>query len=86
MLLRDLFNFQKQSYLVKEKLFQKKLLIDNLKDEEKFNDHDKIFSEHHMSHAASAFYPSPFEEAIVLTADGVRMGHNNSKYRKRQKA
>ncbi len=58
---------------IKEKLFQKKLLIDNLKKiEEKFNDHDKIFfSEHHMSHAASAFYPSPFEEAIVLTADGV---------------
>ena len=58
---------------IKEKLFQKKLLIDNLKKiEGKFNDHDKIFfSEHHMSHAASAFYPSPFEEAIVLTADGV---------------
>ena len=58
---------------IKEKLFQKKLLIDNLKKiEEKFNDHNKIFfSEHHMSHAASAFYPSPFEEAIVLTADGV---------------
>jgi carbamoyltransferase len=29
------------------------------------------FSEHHLSHAASAFYPSPFKEAIVLTADGV---------------
>ena len=29
------------------------------------------FSEHHLSHAASAFYPSPFEDAIVLTADGV---------------
>ena len=33
---------------------------------------DKIyFSEHHLSHAASAFYPSPYEEAIILTADGV---------------
>ena len=29
------------------------------------------FSEHHLSHAASAFFPSPFNEAIVLTADGV---------------
>ena len=37
-----------------------------------FKDINKIyFSEHHFSHAASAFYPSPFEEAIVLTADGV---------------
>ena len=30
-----------------------------------------MFSEHHLSHAASAFYPSPFEEAVILTADGV---------------
>ena len=30
-----------------------------------------IFSEHHLSHAASAFYPSPFHEAITLTVDGV---------------
>ena len=30
-----------------------------------------IFSEHHLSHAASAFYPSPFDKAIILTADGV---------------
>ena len=38
----------------------------------KFNDESKLyFSEHHLSHAASAFYPSPFEEAIILTADGV---------------
>ena len=38
----------------------------------KFNYQKKIFfSEHHLSHAASAFYPSPFEEAIILTADGV---------------
>ena len=37
-----------------------------------FSDSKKIFfSEHHLSHAASAFFPSPFEEAIVLTADGV---------------
>ncbi len=58
---------------LKEKLFQKKLLIDNLK-KNRLSDlnEDKIFfSEHHMSHAASAFYPSPFDEAIILTADGV---------------
>jgi len=56
-----------------EKLFQKKLLFNELKKHDhKFNDIDKIFfSEHHLSHAASAFFPSPFEEAIVLTADGV---------------
>ena len=58
---------------LRDKLFQKKLLIKKLKEhDENFNNEDKIyFSEHHLSHAASAFYPSPFEEAIVLTADGV---------------
>jgi carbamoyltransferase len=58
---------------LKEKLFQKKYLFDLLKDQdENFNDIEKIaFSEHHYSHAASAFYPSPFEEAVVLTLDGV---------------
>ena len=58
---------------LKEKLFQKKILFDHLKKhDEKFNDPKKIkFSEHHLSHAASAFFPSPFEKAIVLTADGV---------------
>ncbi len=58
---------------LKEKLFQKKLLFDLLKKhDKKFNDEKKIyFSEHHLSHAASAYYPSPFDEAIVLTADGV---------------
>ena len=57
---------------LREKLFQKKIIIDSLKKIEKnFNDEKKIyFSEHHLSHAASAFYPSPFEDAIVLTADG----------------
>ena len=58
---------------LREKLFQKKYLFDHLKDhDDNFNDIDKInFSEHHYSHAASAFYPSPFEEAIILTLDGV---------------
>ena len=56
-----------------EKLFQKKFLFNKLKEHDiNFKDQNKIlFSEHHLSHAASAFYPSPFEEAIVLTADGV---------------
>ena len=58
---------------LKEKLFQKKMLQELLKQHDKnFNNPNKIyFSEHHLSHAASAFYPSPFDEAIVLTADGV---------------
>ena len=58
---------------LREKLFQKKYLFDHLKEhDDNFNDIDKInFSEHHYSHAASAFYPSPFEEAIILTLDGV---------------
>ena len=58
---------------LKEKLFQKKLLIDELNKHDKdFNQDGKLFfSEHHLSHAASAFYPSPFKEAIILTADGV---------------
>ena len=56
-----------------EKLFQKKLLFDRLKQHDKnFKDKSKIkFSDHHLSHAASAYFPSPFNEAIVLTADGV---------------
>ena len=58
---------------LKDKLFQKKLLFNELKrHDDNFNDSKKIFfSDHHLSHAASAFFPSPFEEAIVLTADGV---------------
>ena len=58
---------------LRDKLFQKKQLLNLLKEQdEDFKDNGKLyFSEHHLSHAASAFYPSPFEEAIVLTADGV---------------
>ena len=58
---------------LKEKLFQKKMIFNKLKEHDKhFNNINKIhFSEHHLSHAASAFYPSPFDEAIILTADGV---------------
>ena len=58
---------------LREKLFQKKFLFDKLKQhDERFNDIKKIkFSEHHYSHAASAFFPSPFKDAVVLTLDGV---------------
>ena len=58
---------------LREKLFQKKFLFEKLKQHDKnFNDINKIFfSEHHFSHAASAFYPSPFKEAVILTLDGV---------------
>ena len=58
---------------LREKLFQTKILFDKLKKHDKnFNDINKIhFSEHHFSHAASAFYPSPFTNAAVLTLDGV---------------
>ena len=58
---------------LKDKLFQKKMLFNELKrHDNNFNDIKKIyFSDHHLSHAASTFFPSPFEEAVVLTADGV---------------
>ena len=54
------------------KLFLKTQLTKNLKKLEKEFDAERLlFGEHHFSHAASAFYPSPFEEAVVLTLDGV---------------
>ena len=58
---------------LREKLFQKNMLMKLLKEHDhNFKDEKRIyFSEHHLSHAASAFFPSPFNEAIVLTADGV---------------
>lgn len=58
---------------IREKLFQKDLLRRKL--QEKAPDFDwknrLLFAEHHLSHAASAFFPSPYDEAIVLTMDGV---------------
>ena len=58
---------------LKDKLFQKNMLFNQLKrHDSNFCDYNKIyFSEHHLSHAASAFFPSPFKDALVLTADGV---------------
>ena len=58
---------------LREKLFLKDLLLKELRKMSgsgKWNE-ELLFSEHHLSHAASAFFPSPFDEAIVLTMDGV---------------
>ena len=58
---------------IKEKLFQKNTLVKHLKAFDPDVDWAAklIFSEHHLSHAASAFFPSPFQHAAVLTMDGV---------------
>ncbi len=58
---------------LREKLFQKKLIFEELqKIQGGFDDIEKLyFCEHHFSHAASAYFPSPFKEAVVLTLDGV---------------
>jgi len=58
---------------IKEKLFMRKMLQDEMiklgsSGKSRIN---MLFPEHHLSHAASAFYPSPFEEAAILTVDGV---------------
>ena len=59
---------------IKDKLFQKSAIIKELMStlgrETKWSER-LFFSEHHLSHAASAFYPSPFEDAAILTLDGV---------------
>jgi carbamoyltransferase len=57
---------------LREKLFLKDMLIKEIKKVDKnFNDDKMMFGEHHFSHAASAFYASPFKEAVVITLDGV---------------
>ncbi len=58
---------------LREKLFQKDLITKELRKETPDFDWSNrlLFSEHHQSHAASAFFPSPFDEAVVLTMDGV---------------
>ena len=71
---RGFISFAKAMPLwIKEKLFQKNFLFKKLKDHDQDYKSDKniFFSDHHLSHAASAFFPSQFNEAIVLTADGV---------------
>ena len=72
---------------LKEKLFQKSLLGRKLRAIDREVDWSErlLFAEHHQSHAASAFYPSPFKDAVVLTMDGVgewattsvSVGHGN---------
>jgi len=57
---------------LREKLFLKDMLIKEVKKTDKnFNIDKLMFGEHHFSHAASAFYASPFEESVVITLDGV---------------
>src|SRR5690606_1416589 len=72
---RGFVSFSKSMPLwLKDKLFQKATIVSELRDKlSKDVDWPRrlLFSEHHLSHAASAFYPSPFHEAAVLTMDGV---------------
>ena len=56
---------------IKEKLFQKREIFNELKKIDNSFNGKILFSEHHISHAASAFYPSPFEESLILTLDAV---------------
>ena len=66
--------FKAMPLWIKDKLFQKSALSKELTETlgEDVDWHERLlFSEHHLSHAASAFYPSPFESAAVLTLDGV---------------
>ena len=60
---------------LREKLFLKDLLVDRARQARRRTrrrcEPKLVFSEHHLSHAASAFFPSPFDEAAVLTMDGV---------------
>jgi carbamoyltransferase len=58
---------------IKQKIFLKNIIFNSLKEiDPEFKNPNKIFfSEHHLSHAASAFYPSPFDEAVVLCLDAV---------------
>lgn len=57
---------------LREKLFLKDVLLKQFRSRyDGFKSGQLLFAEHHFSHAASAFYPSPFEEAVVLTLDGV---------------
>jgi len=60
------------SIWLREKLFLKNMLIKEMKKvDSNFNSNKLMFGEHHFSHAASAFFASPFEEAVVVTLDGV---------------
>jgi len=58
---------------LKDKIFLKNIIVKELKKAGEYDSHKTklLFSEHHLSHAASAFYPSPFKEAVIVTLDGV---------------
>lgn len=56
---------------IKDKLFQKREIINELRKIDKSFNGKILFSEHHISHAASTFYPSPFEDSLILTLDAV---------------
>jgi len=58
---------------IKDKLFQKNIIKKNLEEisSTKFDMSKLLFSEHHMSHAASAFYPSPYKKSAIIVMDGV---------------
>ncbi|MEQ9403104.1 MAG: carbamoyltransferase [Cyclobacteriaceae bacterium] len=67
-----LFFFKSASIWMKEKLFLKRLILKQLKREGlEISKNKLLFCEHHISHAASAFYYSPFQKALVLNIDGV---------------
>jgi len=71
---RGLFQFiVSMPVWLKEKIFTKKVITENLAKIEKFDKKklNILFSEHHLSHAASAFFPSGFKESAILTIDGV---------------
>jgi carbamoyltransferase len=72
---KGIFSFWKSMPLwIKEKLFQKNTIIKALEKIDpawKYNNENLLFTDHHQSHAASAFYPSPFNQALILTLDGV---------------
>lgn len=70
---RGFLSFLKSMPLwLKEKIYQKKIIINELKKiDQSFNKKKLMFVEHHESHAASAYYPNPFNEAIILVMDGV---------------
>ena len=72
---------------LKEKIFLKRVIVDNLHEIEKFNKKNLVllFTEHHLSHAASSFFASAFEKSAILTIDGVgewctaSIGYGNGK-------
>lgn len=71
---KGLFSFLKAIPVwLKEKLFLKKMIYDGLKEVEKYDKRQVklLFSEHHLSHAASSFFVSPYKESAILTIDGV---------------